>query len=110
MVNVPKDWPIEEYLDLVSIRHYEEYVESLFIGRRTRGSCSRTDRHRDKLKKSSGEDNPDMSDIMAGINRKARDNSRTPMPWTSEPDKVGFSTVTPWMKANPDNDVCNVED
>lgn len=51
-----------------------------------------------------------MTSIMAGLNRKARDNSRTPMPWTSEPEKVGFSTVTPWMKANPDNDVCNVED
>jgi len=32
---------------------------------------------------------------------KSRDNARSPLQWTSEPD-AGFSQTTPWMAINPD--------
>lgn len=39
-------------------------------------------------------------EIMEIIWASARDNSRTPMQWSSE-DNAGFTTGTPWMKVNP---------
>ncbi|MGI6594146.1 MAG: glycoside hydrolase family 13 protein [Christensenellales bacterium] len=41
--------------------------------------------------------------------KRARDNARTPMQWTSEPN-AGFTTGTPWMKINPNYADRNVED
>lgn len=42
------------------------------------------------------------------IHRKARDNARTPMPWDGSPNG-GFTSGTPWIMLNPDNDEINVE-
>lgn len=39
-------------------------------------------------------------EIMEIIWASARDNSRTPMQWSSE-ENAGFTTGTPWMKVNP---------
>ena len=38
--------------------------------------------------------------VMSSIYAKGRDNARTPMQWTSEPN-AGFSTGTPWIDVNP---------
>ncbi|MBB6450029.1 alpha-glucosidase [Geomicrobium halophilum] len=38
----------------------------------------------------------------------SRDNSRTPMQWSEEPN-AGFTTGTPWMKVNPNYSHINVE-
>lgn len=38
--------------------------------------------------------------IMEKIYVKSRDNARTPMQWSDEPNG-GFTTGTPWLKANP---------
>lgn len=47
-------------------------------------------------------------EIMQVIWKNGRDNSRTPMQWTSEP-QAGFTTGTPWMKVNPNYPDINVE-
>ncbi|EGA88477.1 oligo-1,6-glucosidase [Planococcus donghaensis MPA1U2] len=39
-------------------------------------------------------------DIMKKIYAKGRDNARTPMQWSTEPNG-GFTTGTPWIKVNP---------
>lgn len=50
-----------------------------------------------------------MSDLLGVINKKARDNARTPMPWDNS-EKAGFTTGKPWMRINEDNRDCNVAD
>lgn len=87
MINVPEDWPIEDYPDLVTQKFYYEELE--------------------RRKEMGGSADPDMSDVMLGINRKARDNARVPMPWDDTP-LAGFTTGKPWMRVNEDNRVCNV--
>ncbi|SNY93262.1 oligo-1,6-glucosidase [Cohaesibacter sp. ES.047] len=46
--------------------------------------------------------------FIAGANRNSRDNSRTPMQWTSAPN-AGFTAGTPWIEMNPNADEINVE-
>lgn len=47
-------------------------------------------------------------EVMEIIWRTGRDNSRTPMQWSSEPE-AGFTTGKPWMKVNPNYPEVNVE-
>ncbi|AHV95996.1 glycoside hydrolase family 13 protein [Paenibacillus sabinae] len=47
-------------------------------------------------------------DIMNSIYIKGRDNGRTPMQWSSEP-QAGFTTSTPWLAVNPNYTEINVE-
>ncbi len=47
-------------------------------------------------------------DIMAVIWASSRDNSRTPMQWSSDLN-AGFTSGTPWMKVNPNFTEINVE-
>ncbi|NJJ39900.1 glycoside hydrolase family 13 protein [Paenibacillus apii] len=47
-------------------------------------------------------------DIMNSIYIKGRDNGRTPMQWSSEP-QAGFTTGTPWLAVNPNYTEINVE-
>lgn len=46
---------------------------------------------------------------MAVLRKNSRDNSRTPMQWTSEKN-AGFTTGTPWLEVNPNYKRINVED
>lgn len=48
-------------------------------------------------------------DIMEILWNTSRDNSRTPMQWSSAPN-AGFTSGTPWMKINPNFESVNVED
>lgn len=90
MGNVPHEWGIEEYLDVATQTWYNEELEL----RRAR----------------QGIENPDMSDAMKGLQRKARDNARTPMQW-DETANAGFSPegVKPWMRVNDDYRRYNVK-
>lgn len=45
--------------------------------------------------------------IMEAIHRTSRDNARTPMQWDDSPN-AGFTTGTPWIKANPNYREINV--
>ncbi|CAE6481677.1 unnamed protein product [Rhizoctonia solani] len=76
--NVPREWGIEEYKDVATINFYAEELQ---------------------VRTASGVDKPDMSDVMDGINRKARDNARVPMQWDDSPH-AGFTNGTPWMRVN----------
>ncbi|KAB5593548.1 Glycoside hydrolase family 13 protein [Ceratobasidium theobromae] len=86
--NVPRSWPIEEYKDVATINFYEEEFEK---------------------RKKAGSQNPDMTDIMDGINRKARDNARVPMQW-DDSTHAGFTTSgNPWMRVNDNYKQINVK-
>ncbi|PSL41592.1 oligo-1,6-glucosidase [Planomicrobium soli] len=47
-------------------------------------------------------------DIMQSIYAKGRDNARTPMQWSAEPNG-GFTTGTPWLSVNPNYPEINAE-
>ncbi|KAG9093372.1 hypothetical protein FRC07_011473, partial [Ceratobasidium sp. 392] len=85
--NVPRSWPLEEYKDLATINAYREELER---------------------RKKSGEAEPDMTDFMDRINRKARDNARVPVQW-DDSVHAGFTTGTPWMRVNDNYTTINVK-
>ncbi|KAK0539742.1 hypothetical protein OC835_001004 [Tilletia horrida] len=96
MLNVPVDWPISEYDDIVSKRYYEDVMA------KKKAECE---------KKCVPVPDDFEKQVMMGIMRKARDNARTPMPWDDTPS-AGFSSDPSaqskfWMKVNPDNVHCN---
>ncbi|CEH16347.1 glycoside hydrolase family 13 protein [Ceraceosorus bombacis] len=88
MTNVPHEWDIDQYRDLLSLDFYKNELAA----------------RRAKLGDPSAK--VDMSDVMGGIRRKARDNSRTPFPWNGSLPTGGFSPANsqtrPWMPLNPD--------
>jgi oligo-1,6-glucosidase len=49
------------------------------------------------------------AEAFAYMRPRSRDNARTPMQWSSDPH-AGFTTGTPWIKANPDYPACNARD
>ncbi|ARI75990.1 glycoside hydrolase family 13 protein [Halobacillus mangrovi] len=58
-----------------------------------------------KKKKAQGLENEEIMEILWAT---SRDNSRTPMQWSSETN-AGFTSGTPWMKINPNYKEINVE-
>lgn len=54
--------------------------------------------------------NAGLSDqeALAAVSRFSRDNARTPMQWNDGPS-AGFTSGTPWLKANPNYTTINVE-
>ncbi|THH10431.1 hypothetical protein EW145_g1337 [Phellinidium pouzarii] len=88
MANAPRSWTIEEYEDIAT----QNYYERIFIER----------------KKDQGCETPDMTDVLDGIQKKARDHARTPMQW-NESKNAGFSDVSPWMRVNDDYTKWNVD-
>ncbi|WP_067621464.1 glycoside hydrolase family 13 protein [Alicyclobacillus acidiphilus] len=51
----------------------------------------------------------DPKDVFESLVKLSRDNSRTPMQWSSALN-AGFSTGTPWIKVNPNYTSVNVEE
>jgi glycosidase len=90
MRNVPVGWDIDEYKDIESQNFYEKYTKELYPG----------DEEKEKLARKT-------------LQKKARDNARTPMPWRNEESTHGGFTVeggkTPWMRAHPDFAVLSAE-
>ncbi|KAG8729634.1 hypothetical protein FRC12_020838 [Ceratobasidium sp. 428] len=87
-VNVPRSWSIEEYKDVCTTNFYQEEFER-------------------RLKPGVG--NPDMTNVLDGINRKARDNARVPMQW-DDSLHAGFTTGnSPWMRVNDNFTTINVK-
>ncbi|WP_071434035.1 glycoside hydrolase family 13 protein [Angelakisella massiliensis] len=72
---------IEDYRDVEILNHYKEAVE--VFGQ-----------------------NP--NEVMEAIYTKGRDNARTPMQWSDQPN-AGFTTGTPWLAVNPNYTVINAE-
>jgi oligo-1,6-glucosidase len=50
----------------------------------------------------------DPAQLLTVIHAKSRDNARTPMQWTAQP-QAGFTTGKPWIKVNPRYQEINVE-
>ncbi|MFG1495595.1 alpha-glucosidase [Saccharospirillum sp. HFRX-1] len=78
MTNVRFD-AIDDYRDIETLNFYREYGELGWT----------------------------PADRMAAIYRNGRDNARTPMQWSSEPNG-GFSNGTPWLAVNPNYRHINV--
>ena len=76
----PSSWTFEELRDLEEIQHFEAV--------KARGG--------------------DLEDALKQIQRIGRDNARTIMQWDSTTNS-GFTTGTPWIKANTDYKEWNVE-
>ncbi|KAK9313927.1 glycoside hydrolase superfamily [Lipomyces starkeyi] len=83
LANVPKSWGIDKYRDIDSLNRYKEKVAA-------------------------GASQEDLDSILAEIQKKARDNARTPMQWDTT-ENAGFSTVAPWMDVNEDYKLWNAE-
>ena len=81
MTNVPFA-SVDEFKDIESINAYHEYVESGLISK---------------------------EDMMRYLCYKSRDNARTPMQWNDQKN-AGFTTVTPWIKVNPNYVEINAEE
>ncbi|KAK9311488.1 glycoside hydrolase superfamily [Lipomyces starkeyi] len=83
MANMPKTWGIYKLKDLESINFYSEKILE------------------------SGASEEILQVVMADLQKKCRDNSRTPMQWDSTAF-AGFSTVQPWMDVIDDYKEWNV--
>ncbi|KAF2650586.1 glycoside hydrolase family 13 protein [Lophiostoma macrostomum CBS 122681] len=89
MRNVPDTWDIQEYKDIESQNFWNKYKE-LYPG----------DAEKEKLARKI-------------LQKKARDNARTPMPWNKDGKTQGGFTkegVQPWMRAHPDFEVLSAEE
>nr|AAY57566.1 maltase [Schizosaccharomyces pombe] len=78
LANIPRDWPIDEYLDVETQNFWKLFMSG----------------------------NPSQEEIektMDIVNKRARDNGRTPMHWDSSPNG-GFTKagVKPWMRVTND--------
>lgn len=88
MTNVPRSWPVEEYLDIDTINAYK----SLF----------------NRNKDITDENDPRVQEFLDGIAMLARDHARTPVQW-SDKEFGGFSESKPWMRVNDNYKDINVE-
>lgn len=81
MINLPKEWPLEEYKDCKT----QNVVRKV----RERGV--------------------DVEEMTKRVYHKARDNGRSPVQWDSS-IHAGFSTTQPWMRIPDDYLICNAAD
>jgi oligo-1,6-glucosidase len=81
MKNVPVDWPIEDYLDVATINFYNHCKVLTEAGKKAPGTPQQ---------------------VKEWAQKKARDNARTPVQWSDEP-QAGFTTGTPWMRVQEDD-------
>ncbi|KAG6916972.1 hypothetical protein DXG01_004400 [Tephrocybe rancida] len=84
--NFPRSWGIEEYKDVASQNYWNRIL-------------------RERKEEAGGAD-VDMSDVLDGFQRKARDHSRY-LQWDNAPH-AGFTTGDPWMRVNDDYKSWNV--
>jgi oligo-1,6-glucosidase len=79
MINVPKDWPIEEYKDIESLNFYNTIAST------------------------TNNDKTALDYVLRSIQILGRDNARTPMQWNNY-DFAGFmdgkTGKKPWMRVN----------
>ncbi|KAK9311294.1 glycoside hydrolase superfamily [Lipomyces starkeyi] len=82
MINIPKDREISEYRDLETLNWWNELLEK-----------HPNDRELQRITKEE-------------IQKKSRDNARTPMQWDNS-KYAGFSTAEPWQRVNDTYPDCN---
>ncbi|KAI9691767.1 MAG: hypothetical protein M1822_007839 [Bathelium mastoideum] len=86
MRNVPLEWDPEEYKD-IETQNYWKKMTDMWPGNKQKLDFAR------KI-----------------MQHKARDNARTPMQWSSQPN-AGFckDSIKPWMRVNDDYTIVNVD-
>lgn len=84
MTNIPREWPMSDYHDLETLNHWKELCES------------------------TTEDDEARAIAREQYHLKSRDNARTPMQWSREPN-AGFSSAAPWFRVNSTYRECNAE-
>lgn len=84
MTNLPESWSLDEYRDIESLNH-----------------------HREALERFKGNDEG-MKVFMQDLRKKARDNARSPMQWSTE-QHAGFTSSDPWMRVNDNYPEINAE-
>jgi len=83
MVNIPKDWSVEEIRDIDS-QNYYNFMKERYAG------------------------NPIMlKKALAGIQKVGRDNARTPVQWNGSAN-AGFTTGKPWIRVHDNFKEINV--
>merc|ERR1712093_637282 len=73
-INVPEDWPVEEYTDVATIGFWKKYTRK-YAGDEKMIAKGRKD-----------------------VNLTARDNARAPVQWSDEEGTAGFTTGKPWAR------------
>ncbi|KAI4517003.1 glycoside hydrolase family 13 protein [Schizophyllum commune Loenen D] len=86
--NFPRSWGLEEYKDVATQNFYNRVL--------------------DNRRREQGREDVDMSNVMDGLQKKARDHARTPVQWDCSPHG-GFTTGKPWMRVNDDYPSWNAE-
>ncbi|KAJ5476227.1 Glycoside hydrolasesuperfamily [Penicillium sp. IBT 31633x] len=87
MVNVPRDWPIDEYKDIDSTNYYR------------------------MTSKVTNNDPVELEKAMVSLQHLARDNARVPMQWSDDAN-AGFSPASsakPWMRPHDNYPEINVK-
>lgn len=86
MINLPHDYPVEDYLDVDTCNYYKMVAER------------------------SNNDPAKLAEAHAALQHLARDHARSPMQWNSTLPNGGFTTpeAKPWMKLNPYTETINV--
>ncbi|KAJ5649621.1 CAZyme family GH13 [Penicillium longicatenatum] len=101
MPNVPLGWTIEEYRDIETLNHWQEYV--LFhekVPPATDGFV--------RITSTQAKDSALQSASLAEYRMKSRDNGRTPMQWDATVH-AGFSIAKPWISVHDDYPLWNAE-
>lgn len=83
-VNIPKDWPIEEYLDIEGRGYYNEVA------------------------KMTNNDPKALNDVVKNLAILGRDNARTPMQWDDSAHGGFTAAEKPWMRVNDSYTEINV--
>ncbi|EPE27657.1 (Trans)glycosidase [Glarea lozoyensis ATCC 20868] len=84
MANVPREWGIEDYIDVEGRNAYAAIEKQRGPG-------------------------ADMRDVMKELRLKARDNGRLPMQWNDSKNAGFTKSSKPWMRVNTDYPEWNVE-
>ncbi|MDQ0428474.1 oligo-1,6-glucosidase [Planomicrobium stackebrandtii] len=101
------DWRVESAKMLATCLHFMQGTPYIYQGEElgmTNVRFGSIDDYKDietlNMYKEKCEAGIPHDDIMEKIYVKSRDNARTPMQWSAEPNG-GFTTGTPWLKVNP---------
>ncbi|WP_142829257.1 glycoside hydrolase family 13 protein [Planococcus soli] len=101
------DWRVESAKMLATCLHFMQGTPYIYQGEElgmTNVRFDSIDDYKDietlNMYKEKCEAGIPHDDIMEKIYVKSRDNARTPMHWSAEPNG-GFTTGTPWLKVNP---------
>lgn len=86
MRNVPLEWPAEEYIDVEAVNYWK------------------------KMQEKHPGDEKALKEAKWNLQRKSRDNARTPVQWSAEAN-AGFCDegTKPWMRVNDDYKTVNAE-